>query len=199
MGRRDRRKAQMRQRLLDAARQTIADNGVSALRIGDLTARADVGFGTFYSHFDSKDDLVEAVVTETLARLAESIGAAALAAADPAVAAAESYRRFLRFASEEPEIARVLVALDRANDAFEEAVRPWARRTLERGCASGQFDIADIELCLISVAASALSAIRAILSGQLAGGPVTETRGAEMMLRSFGIEATTARDIAYRD
>src|ERR1043166_3011248 len=112
MGRRDRRKAQMRQRLLDAARQTIADNGVSALRIGDLTARADVGFGTFYSHFDSKDDLVEAVITETLARLAESIGTAALATADPAVAATESYRRFLRFATTEPELAGVLVELD---------------------------------------------------------------------------------------
>src|SRR5271156_6831468 len=67
MGRRDRRKAEARQRLLTAAHRLIAENGVSDLRIGDVTDLADLGFGTFYTYFPSKDALIEAVVADLLA------------------------------------------------------------------------------------------------------------------------------------
>ncbi|MCV6979367.1 helix-turn-helix transcriptional regulator [Mycolicibacterium pulveris] len=197
VGRRERRKARAREKLLTAGRQLIAESGVSGLRIGDVTDRADLGFGTFYTYFESKEALVEAVVADTLAGLASSIGATAVAAPDAARAAAEAYRRFLRFATAEPELARVVVELDRADAAFEEAVRPWARETLEHGCASGQFKIEDVELALVSISAAALAAIRAILSGLITPGPTTESRGAEMMLRGFGVDATAAREIAW--
>lgn len=188
----------MRQRLLASARQIIADVGVAGVRIGDITALADVGFGTFYNHFDSKDELIEAVVAEVLRSLADSIGTAALEADDPAAAAADAYRRFLRFASDEPEIARVLVALDRHGDTFETAVRPWADRLLERGCATARFDIADRELCLISIAASTLSAINATLGGRIPASEHAASPGVEMMLRAFGVDFSSAHDIAYR-
>lgn len=199
VGRRDRHKAQARRRLLDAGRQLIAENGVKNLRISDVTERADLGFGTFYTYFETKDALIEAVVAEALARLASTIGGAALEFSDPAEAASVSYRRFLRFGMDEPQLARVLVELDRAEDIFESAVTPWARETLERGRASGRFDFTDTELCLTSVAAAALAAIRAILAGRLEAGQATESNGAEMMLRGFGLDADTARDIARRD
>ncbi|HEX9833880.1 MAG TPA: TetR/AcrR family transcriptional regulator, partial [Mycobacterium sp.] len=94
LGRRDRRKAAARRSLLAAARQAIADSGVSELRISDVTDRADLGFGTFYTYFPSKDALVEGVVAEVLASLASTIGRDALELADPAEAASTSYRRF---------------------------------------------------------------------------------------------------------
>lgn len=197
VGRRERRKARAREKLLTAARQLIAENGVSALRIGDVTDRADLGFGTFYTYFESKEALVEAVVADTLTGLASSIGATAVAASDAARAAADAYRRFLRFATSEPELARLVVELNRADAAFEDSVRPWARETLEHGCASGQFAIEDIELALVSISAAALAAIRAILSGLLEPGPETESRGAEMMLRGFGVDPETAHKIAW--
>ena len=70
MGRRDRRKAEARQRLLNAAHRLIAENVVADLRIGDVTELADLGFGTFYTYFPSKDALIEAVVAQVLAGLA---------------------------------------------------------------------------------------------------------------------------------
>lgn len=197
--RRDRRKAGAKRRLLSAARQAIAEAGVAGVRIADVTARADLGFGTFYSYFDSKDALVDAVVDEVLSDLGSTIGPAALEFDDPAEAAAASYRRFLRFARDEPELAKIIVELDRANDAFVEAVRPWARETLERGREQGRFDIPDVELCLASIAAAALAAMNGILSGDLDAGPDTESGGAEMMLRAVGVDRADAREIAYRE
>jgi AcrR family transcriptional regulator len=198
MGRRDRRKAEARQRLLNAAHRLIAESGVSVLRIGDVTDLADLGFGTFYTYFPSKDALIEAVVADVLAGLAASIGADALEITDPAEAAAVSYRRFLRFSRDEPELARVLVELDRVNAIFEDAVAPWAMETLSRGRSSGRFAIDDLDLALTSIVGAALAAIRAILADRIPAGPKTESRGAEMMLRGFGVDAKAAQEIARR-
>ncbi len=198
MGRRDRRKAEARQRLLAAAHQPIAENGVSELRISDVTDHADLGFGTFYTYFQSKDALIEAVVADVLAGLAARIGADALEFTDPAEAASASYRRFLRFSRDEPELARVLVELDRVNAIFEDAVTPWAMETLTRGRKADRFEIDDLNLALISIVGAALAAIRAILAGRLPAGPKTESRGAEMMLRGFGVDPASAREIARR-
>lgn len=198
MGRRDRRKAEARQRLLAAAHQLIGENGVSDLRIGDVTDLADLGFGTFYTYFASKEALIEAVVADVLAGLAATIGADALEFTDPAEAASVSYRRFLRFSRDEPELARVLVELDRDNAIFEDAVTPWAMETLSRGRKSGRFAVDDLDLALTSIVGAALAAIRAILAGRVPSGPKTESRGAEMMLRSFGLDAASAKEIARR-
>lgn len=198
MGRRDRRKAEARQRLLGAAHRLIAANGVADLRIGDVTDHADLGFGTFYTYFESKDALIEAVVADVLAGLAARIGADALEFTDPAEAASASYRRFLRFSRDEPELARVLVELDRVNAIFEDAVTPWAMETLSRGRKSGRFSIEDPNLALTSIVGAALAAIRAILAGRLPPGSKTESRGAEMMLRGFGVDPASAREIARR-
>jgi len=55
----ERRKAQTRQKLVDAARAMLADNRAPRASIQDITEAADVGFGSFYNHFTSKDDLLK--------------------------------------------------------------------------------------------------------------------------------------------
>ncbi len=196
-GRRERRKLEARERLLAAARQVLADSGEANLRIGDVTAMADIGFGTFYSHFESKEALVAAVLTEVMAGAAAAIGSRALEFPDPAETASFAYRRFVRFAADEPELAAVLTKLDDADAVFESSLLPYARKTLERGVESGRFDIADIELALLSVSAAAFAAIKGLLAGRI--GPGSEAAGAEMMLRAFGLEPDDAREIAHRE
>ena len=53
-GRRERRKADTRRRILDAARQLFAEKGYDATRPQDIARAADVGAGTFYLHFEGK-------------------------------------------------------------------------------------------------------------------------------------------------
>jgi AcrR family transcriptional regulator len=197
LGRRERRKAETRQRLLVAARALIAEGGTDAVRITEVTERADVGFGTFYTYFDSKEALIEAVVAEAMAQTATIIGTRALESDDPAETAAISYRRFLAYATEEPELAAVLLSLPDAERLFETALAPQARRTLERGVEQGRFDVDDLELALTSVSAAALAAMRASLDGRL--GPDAAVHGAVMLLRAFGVPDGDARQIAARE
>ena len=51
-----------RERLTEAARRVIARKGIDATTIADITSEADVGIGSFYNHFKSKEDLVGTLV-----------------------------------------------------------------------------------------------------------------------------------------
>ena len=199
MGRRDRRKAEARKRLLAAAHQLIGENGVSDLRIGDVTDLADLGFGTFYTYFSSKDALIEAVVADVLAGLAERIKR--MRSSSPMLP--RPHRRptgaSCGSVGTNPSLRGFWWNSDRKpTRVFEAAVTPWAMETLSRGRKSGRFTIDDLDLALTSIVGAALAAIRAILAGRIPSGPKTEPRGAEMMLRGFGVDAPSARKIANR-
>lgn len=57
----EQRKAQTRERLLDAAIAVIGEKGPDACSIEDFVAAADVSRGTFYNYFPTSEDLLRAV------------------------------------------------------------------------------------------------------------------------------------------
>src|SRR5208283_2345619 len=61
----DRRKARTRTALIRAAQSFIAAGNLN-VPIGEITQAADVGLGSFYNHFESREDLFEAAVEDVL-------------------------------------------------------------------------------------------------------------------------------------
>lgn len=181
----DRQRERTRRRLLDAGRTLIADRGVAGLRIQQITERADVALGSFYNHFGSKEELVEQVVTESLADLATATVATVGPNADPAEAVAAANLWFIRIAYDEPDFARLVVNLGHADTLFGAAVHPYARQAVERGIASGRFTVANLEVTLTAVIGGALALIREILDGRHA--PGAELAFATHVLTSLGV------------
>jgi AcrR family transcriptional regulator len=192
----DRRRERTRSKLADAARALIAEKGVAGLRIGEITETADVGRGSFYNHFDSKEDLVEAIVRESLEALASAVLDDLPEDEDPAVRASYADRRFIRLAYDDPTFARLLVNLHHGDDLFATATLPYARVILQRGLKTGRLDVADLDVALIVLAGGALALIRAILAGDAP--PDADMAHAESVLRMFGISAEEAREISHR-
>lgn len=56
-----RRRARIRERILNTAASLFAAHGVDHVTLTDITDEADVSRGNLYSHFDSKEDLVHAI------------------------------------------------------------------------------------------------------------------------------------------
>ncbi|MFI6152890.1 TetR/AcrR family transcriptional regulator [Kitasatospora sp. NPDC051170] len=59
-----------RDRLLAAAAELVAEEGVQA-SLRDVARRAEVGLGTLYRHFPTRDDLLEALLGRRFEALAE--------------------------------------------------------------------------------------------------------------------------------
>ena len=60
-----RRKERTRAALIGAAQRLIAEGRVN-VPVLEITQAADVGMGSFYNHFDSKEQLFEAAVADVL-------------------------------------------------------------------------------------------------------------------------------------
>jgi AcrR family transcriptional regulator len=59
-GRRARRRAETREKIFRAALGLIAERGLGAVTVEDITEAADVGKGTFFNYFPSKEHIFEA-------------------------------------------------------------------------------------------------------------------------------------------
>lgn len=186
----DRQRERTRRKLLDAGRTLIAERGVAGLRIQEITERADVALGSFYNHFDSKDELVEAVVTESLSALAAATIDSVSDDVDPAVVVAAANLLVIRLAYDEPDFARLVVNLGHADTLFATAMRPYARVALERGIDTGRFVVVDIDVVLTAVIGGAFLLIREILGGQHKAG--AENAFALHVLKSLGLTAIDA-------
>ena len=183
------RQAQTRADLIRAAGELIAERGLDGLRVGDITDRANVAFGTFYNQFKTKDDVVEAVIAEALVGLAQSIEDSP-AFADPAVAVVASTRAIVRIAYDDPGLARLLINLEQAESRFERIIRPQAGAMLERGVTSGVFRITDLPTVLTMSIAAAFEVIRGVVDGRLGEG--ADLTCAEVLLRIAGMDPTDA-------
>lgn len=71
--RQKRRYGRTRKRILEAARTVFAERGLSAATVEEIADRADVGRGSVYYHFDSKDDLISEAMTALLTELSDQM------------------------------------------------------------------------------------------------------------------------------
>jgi AcrR family transcriptional regulator len=70
----DRRVQKTRQALNSAFVELVLSRGYEAVTIGDICARADVGRSTFYSHYTSKEALLEESLARPSSQLAACVG-----------------------------------------------------------------------------------------------------------------------------
>ena len=75
-GRRERRKLEVRRRMLEAAEALFEERGVQQATVAEICERADVAHKTFFNHFPAKQDLVRALADESLEILLAEIDAA---------------------------------------------------------------------------------------------------------------------------
>jgi AcrR family transcriptional regulator len=192
--RRARRRADTRRRLLDAARRLFAAQGVENTRINEITDAADVGFGSFYNHFDSKDAIVEAVLSEAIAAHGEAVDLLTRGLEDPAEVVCAAHRYFVNLARRDPDWAWLLVRLDVSHGVLLDALGPFARRDLARGIRTGRFQVANKRTALFAAGGALLAVMRSVLDGQA---PREADRyHAEGVLRLFGLSPAEAAEVA---
>jgi AcrR family transcriptional regulator len=76
MSRRERRKLEMRARILETARERFAEQGFQETRIADICERADIAQKTFFNHFPTKLDLLREIAHAGIEELMSEIEAA---------------------------------------------------------------------------------------------------------------------------
>ena len=192
----DRRKARTRQALIDAAARLIAEGRGDRASIQEITDEADVGFGSFYNHFDSKEQLFQAAAEEVLERWGQMIDRASADLTDPAERFAAGLRITGRLGWTHPDIAEFLTGTGLDILDFPHGLAPRALREIQAGQAAGRFTGPDAEIALSAVIGGLLGLLR---TRQRHPERITETsvdQLADAMLRLLGAPAPEAARLA---
>ncbi|MEM7413423.1 MAG: TetR/AcrR family transcriptional regulator [Myxococcota bacterium] len=108
--RRERRKLELHDRLIETARALFAERGVAASTVAELCTRADVAEKTFFNHFPSKQDLVREIAQRAIDELLIEVETARKEGADTADRLARFFDSFAERSLQAGPLSRELVS-----------------------------------------------------------------------------------------
>lgn len=137
-----------RAKLLKAAYEVMADGGVDAAKIKDITDRADVGFGTFYNYFGTKDELANQVLDCVINDFGQRniVATKGLRKKDPALVMAISTRLVMRAAMSTPMWQWWALRPDLLVDRMREGFGPFGMRDMRVAIASGGYRLTESDV-----------------------------------------------------
>ncbi len=192
-----RRRARSRAALLGAARELLVEGSRDA-SIEAITKRAGVGFGTFFNHFATKDELFEEATLEALDEYAAWAREATADLEDPAEIFARSFRLTLRLAATAPAAFGPLLSAGSRVLMADRDLRRNALTDLRLGVEQGRFADITPEVLLAAVS-GALLGLAQLTS--VSPETVPDEAGDEIVagiLRLLGLDPVEADDIAHR-
>ncbi len=128
-GRRERRHAEVRERLFRAALTLFAERGFHATTVEAITEAADVGKGTFFNYFPTKEHVLGVLAQIQLGKVEAAVKEARRSQAP----VRSVLRKLLNALAEEPGRSPALFRSLIIAPQSSEAVREWMGQTLARG------------------------------------------------------------------
>ena len=195
--RRDRRKAQTRAALVRAA-QGFLSAGKADVPILEITQAADVGMGSFYNHFESKEQLFQAAVEDALDAHGALLDELTAGIDDPAEVFARSFRLTGRLHRRQPDLSKVLLRHGLEIATSDRGIAPRARRDIVAAGRAGRFSVGDADLAMTIVSGAALGLGQFLHDHPDRDDAHATDQVTEDLLRMLGLAAGEAGEICGR-
>ena len=201
-----RRKRDTRARLLGSALHLMAYRGVAGVAINEITEKADVGFGSFYNHFESKDAIYATLIEEVIGHYAVALDKLGEQLCDPAEKISASARYTMLRGHEDPTWGRFVFQTSFSRDSMSNGLGKYLLQDINNGVSGGRFTVKDLPSVYIAVGSTILGGLAA-LSDQaelnnepdIFGDPQTlSERIAAILLTILGLPKEEAQNIAAR-
>lgn len=195
-GRVARRQRRVREALVRAARIVMSEKGVDAATMLEIAEMADVGAGTIYNYFKSKDDLAIAVLEEMMHNLGMRIEKVTNTFPDPAQVYAYGIRNVIEAATQDVRWRQLLNRSEVISSAIFRQLGPFAIRDLKQATEAGRIGVSDPSLIWRMTAHSIVGASLAITNGELSDDAIPEI--VMRLLCMIGLDEVSARELALR-
>ncbi|WP_433722649.1 TetR/AcrR family transcriptional regulator [Nocardia sp. CA-129566] len=191
----DRRRERTRNALLGAAQKFLAE-GRSAVSVQEITDAAGVGFGSFYNHFDSKEQLFDQAVRSALEVYSQLRDDIVAVYEDPAEVFAVSLRMTGRLQRQFPEVVRVILHSGMSILLSDEGLAARARRDIIAAQEAGRFEPMDPDKAVMAVGGALLGLLQLLDAEPDADAAALTDEMTFHMLRMFGMDERTAQRLS---
>jgi len=141
LGRRQRRANETRRRLFRCALALIAERGLPNVTVEDITEAADVGKGTFFNYFETKDHVLGVMAEIQLGKIREAEISASAGKLPIQTVLGRLARRLSEEPGRSPGLARALISSFLASESVREILKRnihAGRKTIGEVIAAGQ-------------------------------------------------------------
>jgi AcrR family transcriptional regulator len=182
--------------LVEAAQRLMRQQGVDETSVQQITEEADVGLGTFYLHFESKVEVLAAVVAEMMEEHREQVERITARLEDPAEIVGAAVRYTLHHVVRDPLWSWFLLRSGLPVERLREAFGEHASGHVLQGIAKGRFQQQDVA----ALSSFLTGAVTGVISERVAGrlGPEADHVAAELFLVTLGVPRADAAAIARR-
>lgn len=196
-GRVARSQERKREALVQAGYKVMSKKGIDQATMQEIAEIADVGAGTVYSYFKSKDELAIAVMERLMYDLALRIEAVTDNFTDPAQVYAFGVRTVIEAATSDFRWKQLLYRSEVIADAMHRRIGPFAIRDLENATKAGRFKVKDASLTFKMAAHAIVGGCLSITQGDFPTDAVEE-----IVIRTLcmtGIGEAEAVELAQRE
>jgi AcrR family transcriptional regulator len=180
-----RRREETRGKLLEAARALTLERPIESITIADITTAADVGFGSFYNHFESKEAILEATTEREAELLQNAMAQAVEAETDAAARLAFAVRYVAQHTLDDPMWRWFFRHSSYGFLAIRRAMGPAFARDLAAGKRDGRFAFDDAASAAEFVFGGMLAVFAAAVAGRL--DQARATHAVVLVLRALGV------------
>jgi AcrR family transcriptional regulator len=186
-----RRRQQTRSALVNAVRKLTAEKGVDAVTISEIAEEADIGKGSFYNYFESKDELLKEAVESIIFQSGEIIDTINAAVSEPVDMIATAFATFDQLMRGDPLLGWFMVRMNAHDPAVGASMAERFVRDVNLGIESGDFDVPDRMIAIRAVQAALVNFFRHRLLGDIDDAGVVHF--IHLMLRTLGVDEDTAK------
>ncbi len=157
-----RRKRDTRAKLLSAALHLMAHRGVAGVAINEITQQADVGFGSFYNHFESKDAIYATLIEEVISQYAVALDKLGNQLTDPAEKIAASARYTMLRGHADPTWGRFVFQTNFSRESMTTGLGRYLLQDIGNGIAAGRLIVGDMPSVYVAVGSTILGGLAAL-------------------------------------
>lgn len=195
-GRVARSQERKREALVLAGYKVMSKKGIDQATMQEIAELADVGAGTVYSYFKSKDDLAIAVLERLMDDLSLRIESVTNKFSDPAQVYAFGVRTVIEAATGDSRWKQLLHRAEVIANAMFNRMGAFAIRDIEMATKAGRFKVKDARLTFKLASFAIIGASRGITQGILPISAIEET--VVRLLCMNGLSEAEAVELARR-
>lgn len=186
-----RKRERTRRNLLNAARELVYERGHEKIAISDITERADVGLGTFYNYFESKQCIFEAVLDEIRQDVYARLDEIRSSIKDPALNVAVTMKYCFEQAQDNEDWNTFLTYSGLSGDYMLHQDEEQLLEDIRRGVKAGRFKVDDVYFAQSLVLGMVKHINTEIARGKLSRQAMEDTT--QYILRMLGLPDLVAK------